>query len=266
MERLRRARVLVIGLGAVGSYAVEALARSGVGRLKLVDFDLINQTNINRQLFALNSTVGKFKHEVAAARVRDINPACQVDSQRLFVDGENVTALLKEEKWDFVLDAIDAVGPKVQLIKALCESGIPFLSSMGAACRTDPSQIRIGSLFEIKTCPLAAAVRKRLRKEKIFSGVPCIYSQESAIIADNSTEEDLLPAVHPADIPLDTDDVQAKQLQSELVSDQAWVNGEFQRGRTRRALGSLPTLTGIFGLTAANEIILQLSGFKPAAR
>ena len=264
LSRLQNSSVLVIGLGAVGSYTVEALARSGVGRLALVDFDLINETNINRQLYALTSTVGQFKHDVAARRVKDINPDCRVSSKRLFVDENNIRQLLAEEKWDFVMDAIDAVGPKVQLIKALAESGIPFLSSMGAACRTDPTKIKIGILSKIRTCPLAAAVRKRLKKEKISLSIPCIFSEESAIINQQLIEESL-PTIHPADIPSTIDDSQAKQMQPELASAQ-WVNGEYQRGRARRPLGSLPTLTGIFGLTAANEIILRLSGFVPERR
>ncbi|MBR5160200.1 MAG: tRNA threonylcarbamoyladenosine dehydratase [Thermoguttaceae bacterium] len=265
LSRLQNSSVLVIGLGAVGSYTVEALARSGVGRLALVDFDLINETNINRQLYALTSTVGQFKHEVAARRVKDINPDCCVSSKRLFVDENNIRELLAEEKWDFVMDAIDPVGPKVQLIKALAESGLPFLSSMGAACRTDPTKIKIGALDKIRTCPLAAAVRKRLKKEKISLSIPCIFSEESAIISESKIEE-VLPIVHPADISSQVQDSRAKEMQSELVSPPQWVDGEYQRGRARRPLGSLPTLTGIFGLTAANEIILRLSGFVPERR
>lgn len=264
LSRLQNSSVLVIGLGAVGSYTVEALARSGVGRLALVDFDLINETNINRQLYALTSTLGQFKHEVAAKRVIDINPNCHVSSRRMFVDENNIRGVLSEEKWDFVMDAIDAVGPKVQLLKALVESKIRFLSSMGAACRTDPTKIKIGILDKIRTCPLAAAVRKRLKKEKISLSIPCIYSEESAIISQTKIEESL-PSIHPADIPSTVNDSEAKLLQPELAAAQ-WVNGEFQRGRARRPLGSLPTLTGMFGLTAANEIILQLSEFVPERR
>lgn len=266
LQRLRDARVLVIGLGAVGSYTVEALARSGIGHLTLVDFDLINETNINRQLFALESTVGQFKHEIAALRVRDINPDCEVVSKRLFVDENNVDDLLESARWDYVMDAIDAVGPKCKLLKRLVERQETFLSSMGAACRTDPTKIKIGPLAEIYNCPLAAAVRKRLKKEKISVGFPCVYSTESVIIPKLPGAEELLPAIHPADIAPNLSDDQARQILPELESASApiqasdfCINGEYQRGRTRRPLGSLPTLTGIFGLTAANEIILRLT-------
>ncbi|OVE76322.1 hypothetical protein BVX97_01435 [bacterium E08(2017)] len=228
LKRLSKAHVLVAGLGAVGSYAVEGLARSGVGRLRLVDFDVVRESNINRQLYAMDSTVGKRKAELAAARVRDINPACDVVGIPEFIDDESIARLLGDRP-DVVVDAIDSVGPKLGLIKAVHSSGVPVLSSMGAAMRTDPSMIKIGDISETEFCPLARQIRKRLKRNGINGGVRCVYSTEpipdNAMIKDGEewTEEDVMP-----------------------------------RGRPRRTMGSSSCITGIFGLTVANEAVRML--------
>jgi len=226
--RLSAAHVTVIGLGAVGGYAVEGLARAGIGRFTLVDFDVVQQTNINRQIWALESTIAKRKIDVAAQRVADINPACRIDVRDLFVDADNIGSVLAE-KPDAIVDAIDALNPKVQLLRAAHASGLPTFSSMGAALRTDPLKIRIDDLSRTDHCPLAKRIRKRLRKEGITAGITCVYSLEPVRVEfSRSDMED------PAERTID-------------------------RGRTRNTLGSLPTITAIFGLTIANEII-QLLG------
>lgn len=225
---MKAARVTVVGLGAVGSFAVEGLVRAGVGHLCLVDFDEVRATNINRQLYALHSTIGKSKAELARERVIDINPDCRVDTLRLFVDAETVEQLLGE-KPDVVIDAIDGLTPKVTLLRAAVRAGIPtIISCMGAARRTDPSFIRVGDLSETVRCPLAKLIRKRLRKEDITTGIRCIYSVESP--QGGSVEE-------------------ASAMEDEVVS----------RGRTRKPLGSLGCLTGMFGLYAAREAIMALA-------
>lgn len=140
MERLRGARVMVVGLGAVGGYALEALARAGVGHLTLVDFDVFDESNINRQILALNSTVGRKKTEVARERVLDINPDCDVKIIETFVNADTLPQLLAEPV-DYVVDAIDALNPKCCLMETLYRNGIPFVSSMGAALKTDVSRI-----------------------------------------------------------------------------------------------------------------------------
>jgi tRNA A37 threonylcarbamoyladenosine dehydratase len=229
LARLAAARAVVVGLGAVGSYATEALARAGVGSLRLVDFDDIRHSNINRQLYALESTVGKPKAEVAAQRVLDINPRCRVETLRCFAHAETMDDVLAGPP-DVVIDAIDSLAPKVELLLALQQRGIPAISSMGAALRTDPTLIRVGPLTNARDCPLAARVRRRLRKRGCPADVLCVYSIE--------------PLVHlPA-----------------AALGEAGDDGALWRGRRRRTLGSLPTLTGVFGLTAANTALRLLLG------
>lgn len=231
LARLRNARVRVAGLGAVGSYAVEGLAHAGIGHLRLVDFDIVQPSNINRQLYALESTVGRPKVEVAAERVLDINPGCEVDVRRAFIDGDTAPDLLAGG-FEAVIDAIDSLGPKVALLRAAHRAGLWTVSCMGAATRTDPLSIRIGDIASTERCPLARFVRKRLRRDGIASGIRCVYSLEPA----------RAPAPHDAD------------------TDPAAPGFEHRRGRKRRPLGSLSTRTGMFGLTAATEVILHLAG------
>jgi len=235
MERLRRATVLVAGLGAVGSYAVEALARSGVGRLRLADFDIVQPSNLNRQLYALGSTLGRPKVEVAAERVRDIHPDCVVEARRVFIAGDTLGLLLAEPP-DVLVDAIDALGPKVALLAAAHRAGVWTISAMGAATRTDPLAIRVADLAHTERCPLARWVRRRLRALGIVSGIRCVYSIEPAPRA------------------------------AEAAADPPPAEFELRRGRARRALGSLPTVTGMFGLVAAHEAILHLARGADAAR
>ncbi len=231
LERLRGARVLVAGLGAVGSYAVEGLARAGVGYLRLADFDVVQPSNINRQLYALESTVGRQKTEVAAERIRDINPACEVDARRVFIDGETAPGLF-DGGLDVVIDAIDSLNPKVALLRAARQAGLWTVSCMGAATRTDAAAIRTGDIAATEHCPLARLVRKRLRRVGVASGILCVYSVEpprAAVPAGESTDP-----VPPG--------------------------FEHRRGRKRPPLGSLSTLTGMFGLIAATQAILHIAG------
>jgi tRNA A37 threonylcarbamoyladenosine dehydratase len=174
MQRLESAFVAIIGLGAVGSYAVEGLARAGVGRLRLVDFDVVRPSNINRQLHALTSTLGMPKTAVARRRVLDINPACRVEALPCFVHTDTLAQVLAGGPV-VVVDAIDSLTPKVELLAALQSRGIPVVSSMGAAWRTDPAMVRVGPLSLITTCPLATKVRKRLKSRGLSTDLPCVY-------------------------------------------------------------------------------------------
>jgi len=171
---LQHSTVMVVGVGAVGSFATEALARSGVGRLILIDADTVDETNINRQLFALDSTVGRPKVQVAAARIRDINPEIQVDALQLFFD--NSTHL--ECRPDYIIDAIDTVESKLALARWAQAANIPLISSMGAARKTDISKIRVARLSQTSFCPLAARMRRMVRDaglrdfDVVFSSEP----------------------------------------------------------------------------------------------
>ena len=182
MERLARARVIVFGLGGVGSYAVEGLVRSGIGQLTLVDFDEVCVTNLNRQLHATVRTVGKSKAELMAQRCREVNPDCRVEAVAAFYRAETSEQLL-QPGWDFVVDAIDNVKAKLHLLNRCVQLGVPVVSSMGAAGRLDPTAIRVDDLSETIMDPFAKDVRKLLRRKygvdtERRTGITAVYSVE----------------------------------------------------------------------------------------
>jgi tRNA A37 threonylcarbamoyladenosine dehydratase len=177
LARLAASRVLVAGIGGVGSYAVEALARAGVGSLTLVDSDTIHPSNINRQLHALTSTVGQPKVEVMAERLLQINPGLQVATQQELITPDNVPVLL-EPGYDLVLDAIDTFSAKLALLQNCVERRIPVISSMGAAGKLDPTRIQIADIADSQGCRLARKLRKELRRGGISNGVTVVYSDE----------------------------------------------------------------------------------------
>ena len=182
MERLARARVIVFGLGGVGSYAVEGLVRSGIGRLTVVDFDEVCVTNLNRQLHATVRTVGKSKAELMAQRCREVNPECTVEGVPEFYRAETSEQLL-QPGWDFVVDAIDNVKAKLHLLNRCVQLGVPVVSSMGAAGRLDPTAIRVDDLSETIMDPFAKDVRKLLRRKygvdtERRTGITAVYSIE----------------------------------------------------------------------------------------
>ena len=216
MENLHSSKIMIFGVGAVGGYAMEAIARSGVGHIVLVDFDSFDKTNINRQILALEETIRRKKVEVAKERISQINPECKVDVFDVFADKENISELLSV-KPDFVVDAIDSLVSKCDLIEALWKNKIPFISSMGAALKTDVSTIKIAPLSQTKNCPLARQVRQSLRhKGVVLEDVACVYSEEQ-------------------------------------------ISAELTKGAANKILGSLPTITAIFGLMMANYAILYLA-------
>jgi len=163
IERLRHSRVLICGVGGVGSFIAEALARAGVGRLDLLDFDVVSESNINRQLIALHSTVGRKKAEVMAERIRDIGPEIEVEILDFFLSPDNVGEVL-DRGYDYVADAIDSVPSKVALIAACHERNVPIISSMGTGNKLDPSRLRLADLSKTSVCPLAKKMRYELRK------------------------------------------------------------------------------------------------------
>lgn len=178
VDTLSRSHVLVVGVGGVGAYAVEMLARSGVGRLTIVDGDCVSPSNLNRQLPALVSTVGESKVEVMRRRIADINPTCHVDARHTFIAPEDVAGLIDGLNPDFVVDAIDSVSPKVELIYQCLRNKVKFISSMGAGGRTDPSKIAYADISETYNDGLARAVRQRLKDRGVRSGVKVVFSSE----------------------------------------------------------------------------------------
>ena len=226
MQKLRDKKIMIIGMGAVGGYVLEGLSRAGINNFVLVDFDCFDETNINRQILATTETIGQKKVEVAKARVLSINPQASVKIKDIFINSEKISEILSECP-DMVIDAIDSLNPKCDLIEALYKHSIPFISSMGAALKTDVSKIKYGNLSNSKNCSLAKFVRKRLRKRGVdISNIKCVWSEEQTILPEGALE----------------------------LSDEISISG-----RVRHTLGSLPTITAIFGLTIANQVILWLS-------
>jgi len=236
MARLTDASVAVFGIGGVGSYAAEALARAGVGRLTLVDFDDICITNVNRQIHALDGTIGRPKVQVMAERCRAINPQAAVEPIQAFYEAAAAAELL-DRGYDHVLDCIDHITAKLHLIQSCKERGLPVISSMGAANKLDPTKIGVADLFQTQKCRLARIIRKELRKRGIASGVKVVYSTEefrplgaaSAACAEN--------CVCPN------------------KEDQRWSCTD-----RRVILGSSSYIPPIFGLTMAGETIRTLLG------
>lgn len=177
LARLAASRVAVFGVGGVGGFAVEALARSGVGALDLVDSDTVDSTNLNRQIIATLPVVGRPKVEVAAERVASINPACTVRAHRCFFLPET-TGIFDFAAYDYVIDAVDTVSAKIALVEAARAAGIPIISSMGTGNKLDPTAFRVADIFETSVDPLARVMRRELRRRGI-DGLKVVYSTES---------------------------------------------------------------------------------------
>lgn len=224
IARLRSARVLVAGVGGVGSFVAEALARAGVGELTLADHDRVAGSNLNRQVVALGSTLGRPKAEVMAERVRDINPDCQVTLIQRFLGPDDIPGLVADG-FDQVVDAIDSLSSKVELIAAAVGQGVPILSSMGAGGRLDPTRLQVGDLMDTRVCPLARVVRSRLRRRGIGRGVTVVWSDE------------------PPRPPLPPE--------------------ALGRGRPRAVNGTVSYLPALFGLTLAGLLVQRLLGADP---
>ncbi len=223
MEKIKNAAVAVFGLGAVGSFAVEALARTGIGSLFLIDFDTVDASNINRQLLALNSTIGQEKADLACERVKDINPECNVKICNSFVNSDSLGDLLSQEI-DVVVDAIDGLNSKINLIVRARQQNLAVVASMGAAGKTDISMIRTGDISETSVCPLARVVRQRLHRRGLYKGVRAVYSIEK---------------------PLNKQPYKSVDAQDPLP-----VHGRF-----RPPIGTVAWVPGVFGLTMASEVI-----------
>lgn len=228
IERLANSRVAVFGLGGVGSFCAEALARAGVGALDLIDNDVITVSNINRQLYALHSTVGKAKTAVAAARIADINPACKVRVHNIFYLPETAD-MFDFNAYDYIVDAVDTVSAKLTLAENAYRAGTPVISCMGTGNKLNPTAFLVADIFKTDTDPLARVMRKELKKR----GVPAlkvVYSPEKA---------------HRGDA-----DLLAHLMQTELGADSS----------RRDIPGSISFVPSVAGLTIAGEVIKDLCG------
>lgn len=181
LEIMKNSTVAVLGIGGVGSFAAESLARSGVGRLVLIDKDDVDITNVNRQLVALLSTVGKPKVDIMKERIKDINPDCEVVTLKMFYTEETYEEIFGYNL-NFVVDASDTIIYKIHLMKECLKRNIPIISSMGAANKTDPTRFQIADISKTHTDPIAKVVRAKLRKEGIRKGIPVVFSDESPIV------------------------------------------------------------------------------------
>lgn len=178
IETLQKKHVLVVGLGGVGGICAEMIARSGVGKMTIVDADTVDLSNTNRQIPALHSTAGKLKSEVMAERLKDINPDIELIVKSIYIKDEITGELLDEAQYDFAVDCIDTLSPKVYFIKACLERKIPLVSSLGAGGKVDPSQVVITDISKTYQCNLASYVRKKLHSFGIYKGVTVVFSAE----------------------------------------------------------------------------------------
>lgn len=197
--KLQSKHVLVVGLGGVGAYAAEQICRAGVGEMTIVDADVIEETNINRQLIALYNTVGQAKTDLLAERLLQINPNLKLHKLHEFIRDDRAVTLLEEHQYDYVVDAIDSLSPKVFFIYHTLQKGLPLISAMGAGGKMDPAQIRVAPIEKTSHCKLAHFVRKRLHRMGVRSGFKAVYSPEPvpdhAIQIDSNPEQNKLSVV-----------------------------------------------------------------------
>ncbi|EXX87091.1 hypothetical protein BG53_04780 [Paenibacillus darwinianus] len=196
LDVMRRSTVAVLGVGGVGSIAAEALARTGIGRIVLIDKDVVDITNVNRQVIALTTTVGQPKADLMRDRIKLINPACDVVSLRMFYTEETYEQLFEYEL-DYVLDASDTISYKIHLIKQCLERNIPVISSMGAANKMDPTKFVVADISKTHTDPLARVVRTKLRKDGIRRGVKVVFSTETPMKPREDVTQRIVPETAP---------------------------------------------------------------------
>ena len=233
MERLADARVAVFGIGGVGGYTVEALARSGVGTLDLVDDDKVCLTNINRQIIATHSTVGKYKVDVAKDRILDINPHAVVHTYKTFYM-PNTADQFDFSQYDYVVDAIDTVTGKIQLVEQANACGVPIISSMGAGNKLDPSAFEVADIYKTSVCPLAKVMRRELKKRRIRH-LKVVYSKEQ---------------------PLEPIDDMAISCREHCIC----PPGAVRKCTERRAIpGSTAFVPSVVGLIIAGEVVKDLT-------
>lgn len=178
LEKLKKANVLVVGLGGVGSIAAEMLCRTGIGKITIIDGDTIHSTNLNRQIFTRHSNIGENKADVLAAKFTDINPELKLKAINKFITEQEMLEILNSDNFEYIVDAIDTIAPKVSLISNAYKMGIPIVSSMGAGGKIDISKIQVSDISKSYNCTLARNIRKRLHKLGIYKGIKVVFSHE----------------------------------------------------------------------------------------
>jgi len=227
LKELQDACVLIAGVGGVGAFACEAIVRAGVGKVVIFDGDIVNESNINRQLLALHSTIGKSKVEVLKQRIEDINPSCEVVAINEFVRDDRMVEILDTYSPNWVVDAIDTLSPKVFLLIHCYRKKIPVVSSMGSGGKFDPSLIKITDISQTFQCPLAHHIRKLLHKQGIYNGIIAVFSSEKV----------------------------SKDCIKEEISE-----------NKRTSIGTISYMPSIFGLTLASVVIRELIGIESYKR
>lgn len=254
MERLKQSHVAVFGIGGVGGYAVEALARSGIGALTLVDHDRVEASNLNRQIIALHSTLGQYKVDAAAARVFDIAPHCRVSTHRCFFPekSEKNAQTFDFSEYDFVIDAIDSIKSKVLLIEKCIHTGTPIISCMGAGNKLDASAFRVCDLAKTKVCPLARVMRRELKLRGIFH-LPVVYSEEPPITPiKNDTQNQTLQTMNQQ--PNQTD-----SPPKALATESAKTNNQDETYFKRNPPGSVSFVPAAAGLLLGGTVVRALA-------
>lgn len=235
MEKLAKARVAVFGIGGVGGYTVEALARSGVGTLDLIDNDTVCLTNLNRQIIATHKTIGMYKVDVAKERILDINPDVVVNVYKTFYMPETAEQF-DFTKYDYVVDAIDTVTGKIALVEQAKKCGTPIISSMGAGNKIDPTAFEVADIYKTSVCPLAKVMRKELKKHGIES-LKVVYSKEEPVCHSDAAEADYRNETDAAD------------------------NSVERQTSKRRIPGSNAFVPSVAGLIIAGEVVKDITGF-----
>ena len=231
VDRLARCKVAVFGIGGVGSFAVEALARAGVGRFVLIDSDRVAPSNLNRQLLALQSTIGRLKVEVMRERILDINPTAEVETHAVFCQPGSATELLTADM-DYVVDAIDTVSAKLDLVVTAKAIGLPVISCMGAGNKLDPTRFEVADIYQTSVCPLGKVMRRELKKRGVDS-LKVVYSKEQPVVSEMTVGEE-------------------KGVGED--GDRPKIGGK----KHKRAPGSISFVPSVAGLIMAGEVVKDL--------
>lgn len=260
MRALSTSRVAVFGVGGVGSFAAEALARSGVGEIAVFDNDEVCVSNINRQLIASFSTVGRKKVEVMRDRILDINPDCRVDAHAVFYSAENANEY-DLSGFSYIIDAIDTVSSKLTLIENARAAGVPVISCMGAGNKLDPTAFEVSDIYKTSVCPLAKVMRRELRARGIPS-LKVVYSREMPIQAKTDAAADMRETGTrdhrtPAEMFAD-----AEEMAGEEPHGRRPGSGQVGEGK-RRVPGSISFVPSVAGMILAGEVIRDITGIRP---